>query len=93
MWFRKKKIPQKEKEELFSKIKEALLDEFSFAPEKITLSTRFREDLAFNSLETIQTTMALEEAFDLEIPDEDMEKVFTIDDAISYLYRRIEEGK
>ena len=52
----------------------------------------FFEKLPGNSLDTVELVMAIEEAFDIEIPDEDAEKIRTMQDAIDYLHKRKKGG-
>ena len=51
----------------------------------ITAETSFKEDLGADSLDVVELVMALEEKFDIEIPDEDAEKILTVADAIKYI--------
>jgi acyl carrier protein len=60
---------------------------------EITLESRITEDLGADSLETVELVMALEEKLNIEIPDEDAEKMKTIDDVIIYLANRLKEQK
>lgn len=53
--------------------------------EKVTPDASFMEDLGADSLDTVELVMALEEEFDIEIPDSDAEKIQTVQDALSYL--------
>ena len=53
--------------------------------EKITNDAKFIDDLGADSLDTVELVMAFEEAFDVEIPDENAEKILTVGDAISHL--------
>ena len=53
--------------------------------EDVKITSSFVEDLGADSLDTVELIMALEEEFDLEIPDEDAEKIATVQDAISYI--------
>jgi acyl carrier protein len=55
------------------------------APEQVTAEASFIDDLGADSLDTVELVMALEEEFDIEIPDEDAEKMTTVADAIKYL--------
>jgi acyl carrier protein len=61
------------------------VDQLGVAPEQVTPEASFIDDLGADSLDTVELVMALEEAFDLEIPDEDAEKMTTVADAIKYL--------
>lgn len=53
--------------------------------DKVTADASFMEDLGADSLDTVELVMALEEEFDIEIPDSDAEKIQTVQDALSYL--------
>ena len=53
--------------------------------DQVTANASFVDDLGADSLDTVELVMALEEEFDVEIPDEDAEKIATVNDAISYL--------
>ncbi len=53
--------------------------------DKITAETSFINDLGADSLDTVELVMALEEEFDIEIPDEDAEKIKTVGEAVSYI--------
>jgi acyl carrier protein len=54
-------------------------------PDKVVEGASFIDDLGADSLDTVELVMAFEEEFDLEIPDEDAEKIATVGDAISYI--------
>ena len=73
---------------LSHRIREIVGRHLNVAPEKITDSARFIEDLGADSLDTIELIIALEEAFGCEIPDEVAESIVTVADARQYL-----EGK
>ena len=64
---------------------EIVAEQLGVDKEKITPETSFVNDLGADSLDTVELVMALEEEFDLEIPDEDAEKMTTVADAIKYL--------
>ena len=53
--------------------------------DEVNPNAKFIEDLGADSLDTVELVMAFEEEFDLEIPDEDAEKITTVGDAISYI--------
>ena len=57
---------------------------------EITATASFTDDLGADSLDIVELVMSLEEEFDVEIPDEDAEKIQTIGDAVSYLKERLE---
>lgn len=72
-------------ESVESKVKEIIVNELGVEPEKVTEDASFVEDLGADSLDTVELVMAFEEAFDIEIPDEDAEKLQTVGDAMRYL--------
>jgi len=91
LFFRKKKDEQLEqkKQEILLKVKPILSDLLDVPEEKVIPAARLIEDLGADSLDAIEITMGLEEAFDIEIFDEDIEKMETIEDVIIYLARHI----
>ena len=56
--------------------------------EKVVMEASFIDDLGADSLDTVELVMALEEAFDQEIPDEDAENIRTVQDAVNYINER-----
>jgi acyl carrier protein len=71
--------------EIFDKVKSIIAERLSIDESKITLESSFIEDLGADSLDTVELIMQLEEAFDMQIPDEDAEKLTTVGDAIKYI--------
>ena len=69
----------------FEKIKAIIEDVLNVGPEEITMDTTFVDDLGADSLDIFQIIMGIEEAFDIEIENEDAEKIVTVGDAISYV--------
>ncbi len=67
------------------KIKDIIVEQLGVTPEKVKLEAKFIEDLGADSLDIVELVMAMEEEFDLEIPDEDAEKLKTVNDVQSYL--------
>lgn len=67
------------------KVKEIIIDQLGVDAEEVTLDAKFIEDLGADSLDTVELVMALEEEFNIEIPDEDAEKIVTVRDAIKYI--------
>ncbi|MCH2452652.1 MAG: acyl carrier protein [Gemmatimonadetes bacterium] len=72
-------------EEIASKVKEIIIEELGVDAEKVTDQASFIDDLGADSLDTVELVMAFEEEFDLEIPDEDAEKMRTVADVVSYV--------
>ncbi len=71
-----------------AKIKDIIAKQLGVDIEKTTPEASFIDDLGADSLDTVELVMAFEEAFNIEIPDEDAEKILSVQDAISYV-----EGK
>lgn len=74
-----------EREELLKKIKAIIADKLSIGEEQVTEEASFIDDLGADSLDTVELVMALEDEFDLDIPDEDAEKMTTVGKAIDYV--------
>ncbi len=68
-----------------AKVKDIVVEQLGVDPEKVKLEAKFIEDLGADSLDIVELVMAMEEEFDLEIPDEDAEKLKTVNDVQSYL--------
>jgi acyl carrier protein len=66
-------------------VKEIVVEQLSVDADKVVPEASFINDLGADSLDTVELVMALEEKFDLEIPDEDAEKITTVKDAIDYI--------
>jgi len=78
------------RQELFLRVKEILAKELEITdPSKIQLTTNLQDDLGAESLNTIELVMAFEEAFNIDIPDEDAEKALTVKQIVEYLERKI----
>lgn len=69
---------------IFDKVKTIVVDQLGVEEEEISLETSFT-DLNADSLDIVELIMALEEEFDLDIPDEDAEKIRTVGDAVNYI--------
>ena len=74
-----------------SRVKEIIVENLGVDSEKVTRDASFVEDLGADSLDTVELVMAFEEEFDIEIPDEDAEKLTTVGEAITYLENKTEE--
>ena len=71
--------------EIFDKVKEIIVEQLGVAEDAVTEQAAFIDDLGADSLDIVELIMALEEEFDLEIPDSDAEKVVTVGDVVDYL--------
>lgn len=67
------------------KVREIVAEQLGVDIEEVTPEASFVDDLGADSLDTVELVMALEEEFGLEIPDEDAEKISTVQDAIKYI--------
>ena len=74
-----------------TRVKEIIVENLGVDSEKVTSDASFVEDLGANSLDTVELVMAFEEEFDIEIPDEDAEKLTTVGQAVSYLKGKTED--
>lgn len=75
--------------DLFEKIKSIVVDQLGVDADEVTLKTSF-EDLNADSLDVVELVMALEEEFDIEIPDEDAEKIRSIGAAVEYIKGKVQ---
>ena len=70
---------------LFEKVRDVIVRELSVPESKVTEEATFDGDLSADSLDVVELVMALEDEFDVEIPEEDAEKIRTVGDAVRYL--------
>ncbi len=71
--------------EILEKVKKVVIDQLSVDESLVTPNASFTADLGADSLDTVELVMAFEEAFGCEIPDEDAEKIATVQDAVNYI--------
>ncbi len=69
----------------FEKVKEIIVDQLGVEADQVTLNSTFVDDLGADSLDIVELVMALEEEFDMQIPDEQAEKIRTVGDAVKYI--------
>ena len=69
----------------FERVKKVVVEQMDVNPDEVTPQASFVEDLGADSLEMVELTMAFEEEFDIEIPDEDAEKITNVQQAIDYV--------
>lgn len=72
-----------------AQVKEIIVDQLGVNEDQVKPEASFIDDLGADSLDTVELVMAFEEKFDIEIPDEDAEKMRTVGDAISYLNEKL----
>lgn len=71
--------------ETFDKVKAIVVEQLSVEEAQVTETANFQNDLNADSLDVVEMVMALEEAFDIEIPDEAAEEIKTVKDAVTYI--------
>ncbi len=76
---------------MFEKIRTSIATQLSIDEEEIKMESSFMNNLGADSLDIVELIMALEEEYDIEIPDEDVEKIVTVSDVVEYIKARIEE--
>ena len=72
-------------EEVLEKVKGIIVEQLGVADTAVTMEASFIDDLGADSLDIVELVMALEEEFDIEIPDSDAEKVATVGDVVDYI--------
>jgi len=72
------------------RVKEIIVEQLGVKPEEVTNEASFVDDLGADSLDTVELVMALEEEFDVEIPDEDAEKIVTVVNATDYIDKHVQ---
>ncbi|MBQ4191295.1 MAG: acyl carrier protein [Clostridiales bacterium] len=77
-------------EELFNSIKQMIVDQLGVDEDTITEDSSFVDDLNADSLDMVELVMAMEQEFDIEIPDDVAEKVATVKDAVEYVQNLME---
>ncbi|BAZ05973.1 acyl carrier protein [Calothrix sp. NIES-3974] len=75
--------------EIFEKVKKIVADQLSVEADTINPQSHFANDLGADSLDTVELVMALEEEFDIEIPDEAAEKITTVQEAVDYINNKV----
>jgi len=85
----KVKYTKEKKTMIFEKIKEILVDELGVEAEEVLMESKIKDDLDADSLDIVQVVMAVEEAFEIEVEEEETEKLITVRDVVRY----VEENK
>ena len=71
------------------RVKEIIVEQLGVSADQVKPEARFIDDLGADSLDTVELIMALEEEFNVEIPDEDAEKMITVGDSLNYLKEHV----
>ncbi len=71
-----------------SRVKKIIMDQLDVTEDEVTTQASFVDDLGADSLDTVEMVMAFEEEFSIEIPDEDAEKIKTVQDAVDYIQKK-----
>lgn len=77
-------------QEIFDRVKKIVVEQLEVEPEAVTPQAKFTDDLNADSLDTVELVMALEEEFDVEIPDEAAEQIATVQAAVDYISNKVE---
>ncbi|NMA93577.1 MAG: acyl carrier protein [Clostridiales bacterium] len=75
--------------EVFEKVVEIIVENLSCEPEEVTPQAKVMEDLGADSLNVVEITMAMEDAFGIEIADEDFNKLETVQDIVDYIKAKL----
>ncbi len=77
-----------ENDEIFEKVKRIIVEQLNVSEDSVTKEASFIDDLGADSLDVVELIMALEEEFDMEIPDADAEKIVTVNNVVEYIRDR-----
>ncbi len=86
-------MAQMTQDEVFVKVRKVVAEVFKVEESRISLQTKFIDDLKAESLDIITLLMEFEEAFDKRIPDEDAEKLLSVQDAVKYIMAMEDDAK
>lgn len=76
---------------VFDKIKDIIVEQLDVEEDAVTMEASITEDLAADSLDVVDLVMSIEESFDVEIPDEEVENIKTVGDIVKYIENKVEE--
>ena len=76
---------------VFDKIKDIIVEQLDVEEDAVTMEASITEDLGADSLDVVDLVMSIEERFDVEIPDEEVENIKTVGDIVKYIENKVEE--
>ena len=76
---------------VFDKIKDIIVEQLDVEEDAVTMEASITEDLGADSLDAVDLVMSIEESFDVEIPDEEVENIKTVGDIVKYIENKVEE--
>jgi acyl carrier protein len=91
--FEKKDTQENEMAAVDEKVKQIIVEQLQVDEAEVTPGASFQEDLGADSLDVVELVMQFEEAFDIQIPDEDAEKIKTVKDAVDYIEKNQKAAK
>jgi len=74
----------------FEKVRDIIVEQLDVEEEKVTMNTHIQDDLGADSLDIVDLVMSFEEEFDLEIPDDQVENIKTVEDVVKYVESKTE---
>ena len=80
-------------DDIFAKVKKIVAEQLEVAPDQVKGESNFAQDLGADSLDTVELVMALEEEFDIEIPDEAAEGILTVQAAVDFIDSKVATAK
>ena len=76
---------------VFDKIKDIIVEQLDVEEDAVTMEASITDDLGADSLDVVHLVMSIEESFDVEIPDEEVENIKTVGDIVKYIENKVEE--
>ena len=76
---------------VFDKIKDIIVEQLDVEEDAVTMEASITDDLGADSLDVVALVMSIEESFDVEIPDEEVENIKTVGDIVKYIENKVEE--
>lgn len=76
---------------VFDKIKDIIVEQLDVEEDAVTMEASITDDLSADSLDVVDLVMSIEESFDVEIPDEEVENIKTVGDIVKYIENKVEE--